>query len=143
MISEWLYQYPPLIPGILLNRYKRFFADIELETGEIITAHCPNTGPMTRLAIPGNLVQVSYNDNPKRKLRYTWEMIQIKDTSPAWVGVNTGMPNRVVKLALEKRLFPTLGNYSSIRFEVAYGGEKSRVDFPLNKRYSAFNLFRS
>lgn len=132
MISDWLYQYPPLIPGILLRRYKRFFADIELESGEVITAHCPNTGPMTGLAIPGNLVQVSTSDNPKRKLAYTWEMIQIKDTSTAWVGVNTGMPNRVVKLALEKRLFPSLGSYSQIKFEVPYGEEKkSRVDFVL------------
>lgn len=132
MNSNFLYQYPTLIPGILLRRYKRFFADIELDSGEVITAHCPNTGPMTGLAIPGNLVQVSQSDNPKRKLAYTWEMIQIKDTSLAWVGVNTSMPNRVVKLALEKYLFPSLGNYSQIKFEVPYGeNKKSRIDFVL------------
>jgi sugar fermentation stimulation protein A len=131
MSSDWLYQYPSLYPGVLLKRYKRFFADIELETGEVITAHCPNTGPMTGISTPGSLVQVSRSSNPKRKLLYTWEMIQVNDTVPAWVGVNTGLPNRLVKLALEKRLFPSLGNYEKIQFEVPYGTEKSRVDFLL------------
>ena len=128
---DWLYQYPTLYPGVLLKRYKRFFADIELATGEVITAHCPNTGPMTAVSTPGSPVQVSYSDNPNRKLPYTWEMIQVCDTEPAWVGVNTALPNRVIKLALEKFLFPELGKYSLIRFEVPYGKEKSRVDFLL------------
>lgn len=133
MLSEFLYYYPPLIPGILLKRYQRFFADIELATGETITAHCPNTGPMTGVCTPGSLVQVSRNDNPKRKLAYTWETIQVNDTEPTWVGINTGLPNRVVKLALEKQLFPELaGCYSFIRSEVPYGKEKkSRIDFLL------------
>jgi sugar fermentation stimulation protein A len=128
---NWLYRYPTLYPGILLKRYKRFFADIELTTGEVITAHCPNTGPMTGVSTPGSAVQVSYSDNPKRKLAYTWELIEVYDNAPTWVGINTALPNRVVKLALEKFLFP-LGNYSEIRTEVAYGGDKrSRVDFLL------------
>lgn len=132
MTSDWIYRYPTLYPGILLKRYKRFFADIELSTGEVITAHCPNTGPMTGVCTPGSLVQVSYHENPKRKLSYTWEMIQVCDREPAWVGVNTLLPNRLVKLALEKRLFPQLGNYSQIGFEVPYGeNNKSRVDFLL------------
>ena len=125
-----LYQYPPLIPGKLIRRYKRFLADIELDRGEVITAHCPNTGPMTGICIPGSLVQVSNSDNPKRKLPYTWEMIQINST---WVGTNTAIPNRVIKLALEQKLFPELATrYSNIRSEVPYGNErKSRVDFLL------------
>lgn len=128
-----LYHYPPLYPGILVKRYKRFFADIELATGEVVTAHCPNTGPMTGICTPGSLVQVSHSDNPTRKLAYTWEMIQVSDNEPTWVGVNTALPNRVVKLALEKFLFPELGSYSEIRFEVPYGQDKkSRVDFLLN-----------
>lgn len=132
MNSDFIYRYPTLYPGILLKRYKRFFADIELTTGEVITAHCPNTGPMTGVCTPGSLVQVSYQDNPKRKLPYTWEMIRVEDNEPTWVGVNTLLPNRLVKLALEKRLFPSLGNYSEIRFEVLYGeNKKSRVDFLL------------
>jgi sugar fermentation stimulation protein A len=132
-ISNFFYSYPPLISGILLKRYKRFFADIELASGEIITAHCPNTGPMIGVSTPGSLVQVSKHDNPKRKLAYTWETIQVNDTIPTWVGINTALPNRIVKLALEKQLFPELaGLYRQIRCEVPYGKEnKSRVDFLL------------
>lgn len=129
---DWLYRYPPLIAGILLRRYKRFFADVELVTGEVVTAHCPNTGPMTGVYVPGSPVQLSYSDNPKRKLPYTWEMIQLGDNQPTWVGVNTALPNRVVKLALEKYLFGELGEYSKIKGEVVYGHDgKSRVDFLL------------
>ncbi|MCL1474542.1 DNA/RNA nuclease SfsA [Argonema antarcticum] len=130
MTSDWIYRYPTLYPGILLKRYKRFFADIELATGEVITAHCANTGPMTGVCTPGSLVQVSLSNNPKRKLPYTWEMIQVCDNEPTWVGINTALPNQVVKLALEKHLFPQLGNYSEIKGEVVYGLDKSsRVDF--------------
>lgn len=131
MTTDFIYSYPTLYPGILLKRYKRFFADIELASGEVITAHCPNTGPMTGVSTPGSLVQVSLSNNPKRKLAYTWELIQVCDSEPTWVGINTSLPNYVVKKALEKQLFP-LGNYSSIRFEVPYGQDKkSRVDFVL------------
>ncbi|MEG4345199.1 DNA/RNA nuclease SfsA [Microcoleus sp. A003_D6] len=131
-MTDLIYKYPPLLPGILIKRYKRFFAEIELDSGEIITAHCPNTGPMTGVCIPGNPVLVSGSDNPKRKLAYTWELIKVCDTVPTWVGVNTGLPNRVVKLALELGLFPELGNYSLIQPEVVYGTDKkSRVDFLL------------
>ena len=133
MNSNLVYQYPPLKSGTLLKRYKRFLADIELDSGEIITAHCPNTGPMTGVCIPGKPVQVSQSDNPKRKLPYTWELIQLDDNQPTWVGVNTNLPNRVIKLALEKQIFPQLvGHYQNIRTEVPYGKEKkSRVDFVL------------
>lgn len=128
----YLYRYPLLYSGILIKRYKRFFADIQLDSGEVVTAHCSNTGPMTGICQPGSLVQLSYSDNPKRTLRYTWEMIQVNDNQLTWVGVNTALPNRVTKLALEKFLFPELGSYNQIRFEVAYGvDKKSRVDFLL------------
>ncbi len=131
-MANFLYQYPPLVPGILVKRYKRFFADIELASGEIVTAHCPNTGPMTGVCQIGNAVQLSPSTNPNRKLAYTWEMIEVTDTDrPIWVGVNTALPNPVTKLALENRLFPTLGNYGEIRSEVPYGQEKSRIDFVL------------
>lgn len=127
-----LYPYPLLHPGILLKRYKRFFADIQLDTGEIVTAHCPNTGPMTGINIPGNRVQLSYDPNPKRKLPYTWETIEVNDNgTPVWVGVNTNLPNRVIKLALEQHLFPELGDYTTIQHEVPYGQENSRIDFLL------------
>jgi sugar fermentation stimulation protein A len=130
-----IYQYPPLYPGVLLKRYKRFFADVELDSGEVVTAHCPNTGPMTGIYIPGNRVQLSYDPNPKRKLAYTWETIEVNDNgTPLWVGVNTSLPNRVIKLALEKHLFPELGSYDTIQHEVPYGQEKSRIDFLLTGR---------
>ena len=127
-----IYQYPPLIPGKLIKRYKRFLADIELATGEIITAHCPNTGPMIGVSEPNSLVQVSKSDNPKRKLAYTWEMIQVNHT---WVGVNTALPNKVIKIALEQKLLPQLATrYDSVRREVPYGkNKKSRIDFLLSK----------
>jgi sugar fermentation stimulation protein A len=132
-MTNLIYQYPILSPGTLIKRYKRFFADIELASGEIITAHCANTGPMTGVCIAGNPVFVSHSNNPKRKLAYTWELIQVCDTVPTWVGINTTLPNRIVQLALASNLFPELGNYQEILPEVVYGKEqKSRVDFLLN-----------
>ncbi|AFY49543.1 sugar fermentation stimulation protein [Nostoc sp. PCC 7524] len=131
-MTDWLYRYPPLYPGILLKRYKRFFADVQLASGEVVTAHCPNTGPMTGVSTIGSAVQLSKSDNPNRKLAYTLELIQVNDNQPTWVGVNTALPNRIVKLALAKQLFPELSNYSQIKSEVVYGQDKkSRVDFLL------------
>lgn len=127
-MTKLIYSYPPLRAGILLKRYKRFLADIELETGEVITAHCANTGPMIGVCTPGSRVRVSRSDNPNRKLPYTWELIQVGET---WVGINTSIPNQVVKLALEQKLFPEL-LYDDIRPEVPYGKDKkSRIDFLL------------
>lgn len=131
-MTDWLYTYPPLHRGKLLKRYKRFFADIELDSGEVITAHCPNTGPMTGISAIGSPVYVSQSNDPKRKLAYTWELIEVQDNGPAWVGTNTGLPNKVTKLALEQRLLPELGEYREIRCEVPYGADKrSRIDFLL------------
>ncbi|BAY81414.1 sugar fermentation stimulation protein A [Calothrix parasitica NIES-267] len=131
-MSDFIYRYPTLYPGTLVKRYKRFFADVKLDSGEIITAHCPNTGPMKGVYIPGNPVQVSKSDNPKRKLAYTWEMIQLHDNEPTWVGVNTGLPNKIIKIALQKHIFPELGKYDEVKSEVVYGQDKkSRVDFYL------------
>ncbi|MGB7444406.1 MAG: DNA/RNA nuclease SfsA [Coleofasciculaceae cyanobacterium] len=132
-MPDLLYHYPTLEPGILLKRYKRFLADIELTTGEIITAHCANTGPMIGVCTLGSPVQVSRSDNPKRKLPYTWEMIQVQDNQQTWVGINTALPNRVIQLALEQKLIPNIGDsYHNIRREVPYGKDKkSRVDFLL------------
>jgi len=124
-----LYTYPQLYPGILVKRYKRFFADVQLDTGEIITAHCPNTGPMTGVCQIGAPVLVSFHDNPNRKLSYTWETIEIDGI---WIGINTALPNKLIKIALEQRLFPELGAYQQIRSEVVYGHDnRSRIDFLL------------
>jgi sugar fermentation stimulation protein A len=131
-MTDWFYPYPTLYPGTLIKRYKRFFADIELTTGEVITAHCPNTGPMTGVCIPGHRVMVSRSENPKRSLPYTWELIEVNDVVPTWVGVNTALPNRVVKSVLMAHLLPELGSYTQIQAEVPYGqNQKSRIDFLL------------
>lgn len=127
--DRFLYTYPPLISGILKKRYKRFLADIELETGELITAHCANTGPMLGLCTVGSKVMVSHSNNPKRKLAYTWEMIAVGDV---WVGINTALPNQVVKRALQQHLITPLGEYDEIKSEVKFGQDgKSRIDFLL------------
>ncbi|WP_204141139.1 DNA/RNA nuclease SfsA [Halomicronema sp. CCY15110] len=132
MTLNWSYSFPPLYSGKLLKRYKRFLADIELDSGEVITAHCPNTGPMTGVCHVGGRVMVSRSDNPKRKLAYTWELTEVHDNEPTWVGTNTALPNRVIKSALEARLFPELGDYGKVRSEVKYGTDgKSRIDFLL------------
>jgi sugar fermentation stimulation protein A len=135
MTPTLIYEYPPLVSGILVKRYKRFFADLELTTGEIITAHCPNTGPMTGVCTPGSPVLATLSDNPKRKLAYTWEAIQVNDTKPTWVGINTILPNRITKLVLEQKILASLSDrYDLIRTEVPYGiDRKSRIDFLLTK----------
>ncbi|MEM7795640.1 MAG: DNA/RNA nuclease SfsA [Cyanobacteria bacterium P01_C01_bin.118] len=126
-----VHSFPPLLEGTLIKRYKRFMADIELTSGETITAHCPNTGPMTGVCHVGGRVMVSQSDNPKRKLAYTWELAEVHDNEPTWVGVNTALPNRVVQAALEHQAFEQLGDYDTIKREVPYGDEKSRIDFLL------------
>ena len=130
MDTDFIYTYPPLIPGLLKKRYKRFLADIELESGEMITAHCANTGPMIGVCEVDSRVYVSKSDNPKRKLAYSWELIEVENT---WVGINTALPNRVIKQMLEQEIFPPLqGKYNQVRSEVPYGKDKkSRVDFLL------------
>lgn len=131
-MTDWIFPYPALLTGTLIKRYKRFFAEIQLDSGEMITAHCPNTGPMTGVYLPGNPVLVSRSDNPTRKLPYTWEAIQVQEPQQTWVGVNTALPNQVIKAALSDHLFPELGLYSTVRPEVAYGADrKSRIDFLL------------
>lgn len=117
----------PLVPGRLVRRYKRFLADIELASGEIVTAHCANPGAMTGLNAPGLGVWVEPNDDPKRSLRYAWRLVELGDH---WAGIDTAAPNRIVAEALAARRIPELAGYSEVRPEVRYG-TKSRVDFLL------------
>ena len=140
MDSDFVYTYPPLIPGILKRRYKRFLADIELESGEIITAHCANTGPMIGVCDVDSKVYVSQSNNPKRKLAYSWELIEVNQT---WVGINTALPNRVIKQMLEQEKLPPLqGKYSKVRSEVTYGKDKkSRIDFLLTDDTGEKNIY--
>ncbi len=130
----WFYPFPPLQGGTLLKRYKRFLADIELDSGQVITAHCPNTGPMSGICHIGGRVMVSHNPSPSRKLAYTWELAAVTDTVPVWVGTNTALPNRVMKAALLAGVIPEVGVYDRVQTEVKYGqGGKSRIDFLLTQ----------
>ncbi|MAH83083.1 MAG: sugar fermentation stimulation protein SfsA [Rhodospirillaceae bacterium TMED8] len=116
-----------LIKGRLIKRYKRFLADVELESGETVTAHCANSGSMLSINVPGAEVWLSPAKNPERKLKYTWELIRI---GRSLVGANTSHPNDLVAEAITARKIPELMGYSSQSREVKYG-KNSRVDILL------------
>ena len=121
----------PLIEGILVQRYKRFLADVKLADGSTVTATCPNTGSMLGLTTPGSKVWLSESDSPTRKYRHTWELIE--DTAgpkPCLVGINTSHPNGLVTEAIEARKIPELASYATLRREVKYG-LNSRIDILL------------
>lgn len=118
---------PPFATATLIKRYKRFLADVE-KGGEILTVHCPNTGPMTGCAEPGWTVALSHSDNPRRKLPWTLEMTY---NDHSWIGVNTHQANRLAEEALREGWIPELQDYTTLQREVRYGHEKSRIDFLL------------
>ncbi|MFT4820419.1 MAG: sugar fermentation stimulation protein A [Candidatus Azotimanducaceae bacterium] len=122
---------PPLSSGILVRRYKRFLADIQLEDGEIKTIHCPNTGSMKNCANPGDRVWYSTSTNPKRKYADTWELNETLDGD--FIGINTLRANQLVRAAIETDLIPTLMGYGQLQAEVKYGQENSRIDLLLSE----------
>lgn len=120
----------PLVPGTLLRRYQRFLADVRLEDGTQITAHCPNTGSMLGCTEPGSRVWLVHAPSPKRKYAYSWELTEL--AGGRLVGINTHRSNALVREALDNGLLPALGGYTSVRAEATYGAEGSRVDFLLS-----------
>jgi sugar fermentation stimulation protein A len=122
----------PLIPAILARRYKRFLADVTFDSGEMTTVHVANPGAMTGLSAPSSKVWLSDSQNPLRKLRYSWELIETDfGCGPELVGVNTIKPNELVAEALQAGRIPELRGYPTIRREVKYGSN-SRADFVLD-----------
>jgi len=126
-LSDGVLKWPPLIRGILISRYKRFMADVRLRNGHIVTAHCPNSGSMAACCEPGQTVFLSRHNSPSRRLKYTWEMIEMPGSL---VGVNTSVPNWLARAAIFAGKVPELEGFDAVRTEFRYG-ENSRVDLLL------------
>jgi len=120
-------KWPQLIPGTLIRRYKRFLADVKLKDGTLVTAHCPNTGSMQGCSEPGRPVYLSFHDNPKRKLKYTWELIKMPTSL---VGTNTLVPNRLVFESVKAGVVPELAGYETVDREVKIN-DHTRLDLML------------
>lgn len=122
--------HPPLEEGRLIRRYKRFLADIETATGELLTIHCPNTGSMFNCMVEGGQVWFSRSNDPKRKLPGTWEIAETPQGRLACV--NTARANPLVEEALHAGVITELNGFTGLKREVPYGQEKSRIDFRLD-----------
>ncbi|WP_192035895.1 DNA/RNA nuclease SfsA [Halomonas sp. YLGW01] len=124
--------YPHLVPGILIRRYKRFLADVRLDDGREVVAHCPNTGSMRAVNVEGARVWLSPSDNPKRKLAWTWELIALPqpEGGMALASVHTGRTNAIVEEALRAGAVAPLAGYAELKREVRVEG--ARLDFRLS-----------
>lgn len=121
----------PLIAATLLRRYKRFLADVSLLNGEVLTVHTANTGSMLGCAEPGSRVWLSRSANTARKYPYSWEITETG--AGVLVGVNTALPNLLVKEAIAGGMIRELQGYDALRGEVPFGTERSRVDLLLER----------
>ena len=122
-------KWPRLIRGTLIKRYKRFMVDVKLRNGHVVTAHCPNSGSMLECSEPGRTVYLSRHNNPNRRLKYSWEMIEMPTSL---VGVNTLVPNKLVKTSILADKIQELSGFDRVRSEIKYGGN-SRIDLLLEK----------
>lgn len=120
----------PLQEATLLQRYKRFLADVRRPDGSEFTLHCPNTGSMTHCQGKGWRVWYTDSQNPKRKYACTWQLVE--DADGCLIGINSALANKLVAEALDKGIITELAGYSSLRTEVAYGERRSRIDFLLS-----------
>lgn len=125
------WRYPaPLIPGRLIRRYKRFLADVALDDGRVVLAHCPNSGSMLGCQEAGAPVYLSHHPEPGRRTAYTWEMIRAPE---GWVGINTALPNRLVAEAARLRALPPFCDATEVRQEVPLG-PGTRLDLLVQRR---------
>ena len=121
----------PLIPATLIQRYKRFLFDARLDDGSIVTGSCANTGSLMGLKEAGTRIWLSASDSPTRKYRHTWELCEVDlGTGPHLVGINTGLPNKLVAEAIAADAIPEVAGYAALRREVNYG-RNSRIDLLL------------
>lgn len=125
---------PALQEATLIKRYKRFLADVEMSDGSVATLHCPNTGSMMNCGSAGNKIWYSTAANLARKYPFTWEIVEVQNADK--IGINTALANTLVAEAIESDLIPALRGYGTIRREVPYGIEKSRIDFLLSNTES-------
>jgi len=139
-MNDLIIEFDPLIEGVLIKRYKRFLADISLDSGQVVTAHCANTGPMKGLLTEGAKVRLSISSSPKRKLPFTLEQILVlgANNKEVWVGINTLFANKLIQKVIEKNLLnEIIGEIDSVKSEVPYGRDKkSRIDFFLTPKSS-------
>lgn len=127
--SDPMWNFPkPLVTGTLVKRYQRFFADVKLGDGTVVTAHCPNTGSMKSCWKEGDTVLLTHDPRPERKLAYTWELTQ---TDGGFIGINTARPNMIVESALTAGAISELKGFTALKREVKYGKENSRIDLLL------------
>jgi sugar fermentation stimulation protein A len=135
-LSKVRWRFPqPLVPGKLIRRYKRFLADVELESGEVVTAHCPNSGSMLGCLEDNAPVYLSLHDKPERRTKHTWEMIRINE---GWIGINTMVPNRLALEAARLKALDIFDGCEEYRGEVKVS-DRSRID--LWARVAAGEIF--